>query len=531
MAFVSLYRKYRSQTFGDLIGQDHVVRTLQNGITSGRIAHAYLFTGPRGTGKTSSARLLAKALNCEKGPTAEPCNECSACIGITSGSSMDVLEIDAASESGVEKVREIIVEQVQYAPSEGHYRIFIIDEVHDLSNKAFDALLKTIEEPPPHIIFILATTEYSKVPPTIRSRCQKFEFHRASLGDLQKRLSYVAESEGMNIEPSAIGAIARMADGGYRDALTLLEQARLVTDGPITMEVIYDQLGLITNDQSDMILLAIKQGDVTKILDGLAELARRGRDPRGILESLLHRTAELTQSIYQQGQGLDPAAEAAAHATAIQLGGKELLQLRGRLADAHRSIAQITLPRLWLESELIQISQKPEPGVIVQVAPAVESTPAPRSERPAPSTAVVQQATPRPAAQPTPKPAGGPAKDVPKPGFHDQKWHDAFSRLVKISPTMGFKLESVVNVTENGDAVTLFFTKKMDLVWVNEDARKLGAVQKVVHEVYGPNCTVELVHQVEDKPEVTTAVELELKGSELYDEIKRNLRGDNDEAS
>jgi DNA polymerase III subunit gamma/tau len=536
LAFVSLYRKYRSQTFGDLIGQDHVVRTLQNGITSGRIAHSYLFTGPRGTGKTSSARLLAKALNCEKGPTAEPCNVCSSCVGITNGSAMDVMEVDAASESGVEKVREVIVDTVQYAPSEGNYRIFIIDEVHDLSNKAFDALLKTIEEPPPHIIFILATTEYNKVPPTIRSRCQKFEFHRASLSDLQKRLSYVAEAEGIAIDPAAVGAIARMADGGYRDALTLLEQARLVTDGTITMEVVYDQLGMIADDQSDQLLLAIKGGEVATILNGLAELGRRGRDPRGILESLLYRVAELTQAVYQQGQNVDATAEAAAHATAMQIGAKELLQLRGRLSDAHRTIRDITLPRLWLESELIRISQLPEPGTVVHVAPAA-ATAAPaaqtqREERQVARTAVVEQTNRPVAATPAPTPkAGGGGKDVPKPGFRDPKWVQAFGQLAKISATMGFKLESVTKAEQAGDALTLFFTKKMDLVWVNEDARKLGAVQNVVHDVYGPNVAVELVHLAEDKPDVATAVELELKGSELYDEIKRNLRGDNDETS
>ena len=173
MAYLSLYRKYRSQTFSDLIGQDHVVRTLQNAVASGKIAHSYLFTGPRGTGKTSSARLLAKCLNCEKGPTPEPCNQCEQCISITQGNCVDVYELDAASESGVENVRDAIVDAVQYAPNYCRYKIFIIDEVHDLSSKAFDALLKTVEEPPPYVIFILATTEYNKVPPTIRSRCQK----------------------------------------------------------------------------------------------------------------------------------------------------------------------------------------------------------------------------------------------------------------------------------------------------------------------------------------------------------------------
>ena len=222
------------------------MRTLQNGITSGRIAHSYLFTGPRGTGKTSTARLLAKALCCDNGPSAEPDDTCEICKAITSGSCVDVIEMDAASESGVEEIRSQIVEAAEYLPMICRYKIYIIDEVHDLSAKAFDALLKTIEEPPAHVIFVLATTEYNKVPPTIRSRCQKFEFHRASMQDLVSRLAYVAESEEVAAEPAALAAIARMADGGYRDGLTLLEQAILTADGKITLQQVYDQLGIVS---------------------------------------------------------------------------------------------------------------------------------------------------------------------------------------------------------------------------------------------------------------------------------------------
>ncbi|MBL8064894.1 MAG: DNA polymerase III subunit gamma/tau, partial [Chthonomonadaceae bacterium] len=236
MSHLALYRRYRSQTFGDLMGQGHVTKTLQNALSQGRIAHSYLFTGPRGTGKTSTARLLAKALNCENGPLPEPCNECQACREITAGNCMDVVEMDAASESGIDDVRESIVEAVDYQPTYCRYRVFIIDEVHDLSAKAFDALLKTIEEPPAHVVFVLATTEYSKVPPTIRSRCQRYEFHRGTIQDLVSRLTYVVEQEKADVDPVALTAIARMSDGGYRDALSLLELVLLTADGRVTIE-------------------------------------------------------------------------------------------------------------------------------------------------------------------------------------------------------------------------------------------------------------------------------------------------------
>ncbi|RYG69307.1 DNA polymerase III subunit gamma/tau, partial [bacterium] len=296
MAYLSLYRKYRSQTFEDLIGQEHVVRTLQNAIRSGRIAQAYLFTGPRGTGKTSSARLLAKCLNCQSfdGPTPTPCNHCEMCVSITGGNALDVLEMDAASESGVDEVRQNIIDSAGIGPMIARYKVYIIDEVHDLSLKAFDALLKTIEEPPAHLVFILATTEAQRVPPTIRSRCQKFEFHRATMKNLTDRLGFVAEGEGVHVDPPALTAIARMADGGFRDALTLLEQAVLVGDGHVTLESVYDQLGLVSEEATDALLDAMRRADIPALMEGLEEIARQGRDPRAIVESMLHRLADLT---------------------------------------------------------------------------------------------------------------------------------------------------------------------------------------------------------------------------------------------
>ena len=223
MAYEVLARKWRPQQFDDVVGQEHVTQTLKNAITSERVAHAYLFVGPRGVGKTSTARIFAKALNCEKGPTATPCDKCDSCREITAGNSLDVLEIDAASNTGVDNVRDLR-ENVRYAPARGPFKIYIIDEVHMLSVAAFNALLKTLEEPPAHVKFIFATTEPQKVPATILSRCQRFDLRRISMSDIVERLSEIAEAEKIEIDEDALLAIARGAEGGLRDAESALDQ-------------------------------------------------------------------------------------------------------------------------------------------------------------------------------------------------------------------------------------------------------------------------------------------------------------------
>ena len=217
MDYIALYRRWRPQDFDSLVGQDHIRTALTNALDTGKIAHAYLFTGPRGTGKTSTARILAKALNCEKGPNAHPCNQCENCLRATEGSSMDVFEIDAASNRGIDEIRQLR-EKVAFAPVNGRYKIYIIDEVHMMTNDAFNALLKTLEEPPAHVVFILATTEPHKIPATIHSRCQRFDFHRVTVDEITEHLRKVAEASGIDADDPALRLIAIQAEGGMRDA-------------------------------------------------------------------------------------------------------------------------------------------------------------------------------------------------------------------------------------------------------------------------------------------------------------------------
>src|SRR5258707_5239576 len=279
MASHSLYRKWRSQTFSDLVGQEPVVRTLLNAVREGRLAHAYLFCGPRGTGKTSAARLLAKAVNCANPRDGEPCNECLSCREIMAGHSPDVIEIDAASNTGVDNIRELR-QNANLAGSGGRYKVYVVDEVHMLSTAAFNALLKTLEEPPPHIIFVLATTEAHKVLPTVVSRCQRFDFRRISLRVIVERLQQVAAGEELELEPAAADLLARAAQGGLRDALSLLDQAIAFCGSRIDLERTRAMLGLADPGALRRLILCVAEQQAAEGLGLIDELVTAGADLR-----------------------------------------------------------------------------------------------------------------------------------------------------------------------------------------------------------------------------------------------------------
>jgi DNA polymerase-3 subunit gamma/tau len=425
--------------------------------------------------------------------------------------------MDAASESGVEDIRQQIVEAVEYRPMICRYKIFIIDEVHDLSSKAFDALLKTIEEPPPHIVFILATTEYNKVPPTIRSRCQKHEFRRASLQDLVGRLEYVLKGEHFEAEPAAVAAIARMADGGYRDALTLLEQAMLVSDGKIGLEQVYDQLGLVAEDTIDGIFQSIRKQDVPDLIERLESITRLGRDPRAILESMMYRLSDLTRASYNvKDRNLDPARDADLHQTAVTLGRDLILRLRSDVAEAHKVIRDISLPRLWLESRLVSLAagaaMRPiaaEPDVAAisprPVAASRQSAP-PLEKEPVPITS-----------SSLPELSGDPSLDEAI-----QAWYQSKIKLGEMSPTMKMRLETSTVTARDGHSVTLQLERHSDLDWIQEGNKRAPGILRVFREMLNGEADLRyVVKRKGSSVEEAKPVELPLEGQRLEEFVKQ----------
>lgn len=279
MAYMSLYRKWRPQTFADVVGQSQAVQTIKNALDHDRLSHAYLFCGPRGVGKTTVARLIAKGLNCVNGPTSSPCNHCSACERIAKGLSMDVIEIDAASNRGIDEIRDLR-DKVRFAPTEGKYKVYIIDEVHMLTTDAFNALLKTLEEPPEHVVFILATTEPHKIPATILSRCQRYDFRSLTDEEIGERLAFVASQEGLSVTRQALAVIAKHAAGGMRDALGLLDQCAAFAEGEITEKTAADALGIVPQDQLCKFVSLLAKGEAGPCIELLQEVVFVGKDLR-----------------------------------------------------------------------------------------------------------------------------------------------------------------------------------------------------------------------------------------------------------
>jgi DNA polymerase-3 subunit gamma/tau len=360
MSYEVLARKWRPQQFGDVVGQDHVTQTLKNAITSERIAHAYLFVGPRGIGKTSVARIFAKALNCETGPTETPCDKCDSCIEIAKGSNLDVIEIDGASNNSVDQIRDLR-ETVKYAPSKGKFKVYIIDEVHMLSNAAFNALLKTLEEPPPHVKFIFATTEPEKILATIVSRCQRFDLRRIPVSLIIERLTDIAKSEGVTIDDDALLAVARGAEGGMRDAQSALDQLISFCGESINEEDVLSVFGLVARKKLESLVQSILEGDIKGLISAVAELDDAGKDMRRLVLELIGHFRNIIVALnVEDGTELPDVLEGQVavlreHAKITNTGRS--LRVCGILAEAEGKMRYALSGRTVLEMALIRCAR------------------------------------------------------------------------------------------------------------------------------------------------------------------------------
>ncbi|GFO67723.1 DNA polymerase III subunit gamma/tau [Geomonas limicola] len=517
MSYQVLARKWRPQTFTDLVGQEHVSQTLKNAIDGGRVAHAFLFTGARGVGKTSSARILAKALNCEEGLSVEPCNHCSACLEITEGNSVDVFEIDGASNTGVDDIRELR-DNIKYLPSRSRYKIFIIDEVHMLTTNAFNALLKTLEEPPAHVKFIFATTEPHKVPITILSRCQRFDFKRIALPRIVSRLRYIVDQEGVSVSDEALTIVARKGDGSMRDSLTTLDQVLAFCGEQVSDEEVTALLGVVDRRLILDAARAVFERDLRGVLELVARVDSFGYNMRQFCQELidLFRAVAIIQAV-GDAQGLLDLSEA----ELAELAGLAKTQNPGELQrhltlllKAEGEMGQASFPRLVLEMALMKMATL-RPAVPVQellqriaaleggappaarpaqLAAAERTAAAPRPQAPV-AQAAPSGAAPRPAAAPAPqapRPAPQAAPAGPPVGSGDL-WGSLVRFIKGKKPMLGSLLEQVYPVRVTPQSLELgCLAGSYELMQVQDNAKQ-AELRALAGEHFGGNPTLKVV--------------------------------------
>ncbi len=479
MSYQVLARKWRPQVFEDVVGQGHITRTLQNAISSSRLAHAFLFSGPRGVGKTTTARILAKALNCAQGPTPNPCGKCDSCLETAAGTSVDVIEIDGASNRGIEHIRELR-EAVKYAPVGGKYKVYVIDEVHMLTNEAFNALLKTLEEPPPHVIFIFATTEPQKIPATIHSRCQRYGFKRVALHEIIARLRMIADAEHIKITDRGLTLIARAAEGSMRDSQSLLDQAVSYSGMEIKDEDLQATLGAVAQERLLQFSAGLLARDTAGLLNQVDGLLEQGQDMRQFLSGVIEhlRNLMVVQIAAEPGQIIElPITDIEAlKQQADKADARHLLMLFDSLSQTLDALRWSPHQRFTLEIGLIKACQlvpltplsevlgqvkaleaRLGSGRVLQAQAGTESAAAHRvGEGPASYT---------PAARPTPSPAAGASSQ------HDEWWATVLGAIKNKKPGLASALSHsrVVELTEQdlvigvqGTAFQLDLVEKKD---------------------------------------------------------------------
>ena len=529
-------RKFRPGTFEELIGQPHVVRTLQNAILREQVAHAYLFSGMRGVGKTTAARLLAKALNCEKGPSPEPCGHCESCVEIARGNSVDVLEIDGASNTGVDDVRELR-ENVKFSPFRGTYRISIIDEVHMLSNSAFNALLKTLEEPPPHAVFIFATTEVHKIPATITSRCQHFNFRRISRREIIARLQEVVKHGDVTIGDRSLSAMARASEGSMRDALSLLDQAVAFGGTTISEQDVEEMLGAVPEELVARIVKTVVEQDAASAVALVGEVVDHGYDLRvycgAVVERMRHLMIAAVVTGFEQAQGLmdlpdeevQQLLEEAKAFSVEQL--QEIFQLFAQAEDRLRSTAR---PRFVFEvaavraARLLRDGVRPSTDAPVRPQPPSARTPveksrstAPPVPRPSPTTVsgrplsptsppAKQVASPpaRPAVKPRQAPGSSASPQRPKPpasspALEQEAWQRVVEAVIQKYPNIGTFLEMGALVKIEGNQVIVGFPKTASVACsrIQKDENR-ALITRVCQDVTGVAIRLRVVELTEE---------------------------------
>jgi len=487
----ALYRKYRPQTFAEVVGQEAVVRTLTNAIESDRIRQAYLFAGPRGTGKTSLARILAKAINCAQGPTPSPDGTCHACVAIANGTSLDVVEMDAASQRGIDDIREIR-ERVVLQPVEGRSKVYILDEAHQLTDAAWNALLKLIEEPPPHLLFVFCTTELQKVLPTVRSRCQTFVFQRPRLPDLIKLLRRVADGESMEVPDTALGLVARSARGSFRDAVSTLDQLAAATGGTITVQDVLQLLGAVEDEVLFRLCDLVIDGDTAGALVFLEELSEQGQDLGRLVTDLLEhlRHLMLVQHTGDVPETLPVTDEARERLRdqAHQLGAPAVVRLIDLLAVAVEDMRQGGDPRLPLELALVKVTRPGSDLSRESIAFRLDRLEGDAvSHPPAPNDAV-----PAPTKEEVPEP-------VEPPSLELEQLQEAWRRSVlpaveeRSIPTAAM-LSEAHPVRLVDDTLTLEFQPAASFHRQKaEEQKNAGLLREALYEVTGRRLTLEFV--------------------------------------
>lgn len=517
MAYIPLHHKYRPQTFADLVGQEAIATTLTNALRLQKIAPAYLFTGPRGTGKTSSARILAKSLNCmaSKLPTAQPCGKCEVCSSIALGAALDIIEIDAASNTGVDNIREII-ERAQYAPIQCRYKVYIIDECHMLTTAAFNSLLKTLEEPPPHVVFVLATTEPQRVLPTIISRCQRFDYRRIPVEVMAGHLTYIARIEQIEIAPASITLIAQIAQGGLRDAESLLDRLSLL-GGEITPDCVWEAIGSVPERDLLGILQSIASNDPESLIDRTRTILERGKEPLTVLQNLAgcYRDLLIAKTAPKRPDLVALTSETWLELCKIaqtwEIGW--ILAGQKHLKDSELQVKQTTQPRLWLEiillgllaSERQQLPAIATPPTVAPISPQPLSPPTPPPHRPQSSPTEIPTTVPSAVSK-----NSGDSIDI------DRIWERVLQQLLPASRDLFKPFGKLISMNEQ-QAVVAMKSATMQTI----ASGKVPELGKVFSQMFGRSIAVklEVMGKMQTQPSSSTAKLPQLSPSALTPSI------------